>query len=151
MATGQSFIADMERWNRLSKQQLEALARQSIQAVCYQVQNNTAPPVGPNVITGFLIGSWQPSIGRPPAARTDPHPSRDSDAELAVMLSTLTLGQAFFYMNNAVYAMRQEFGFTGVDAAGRSVHQRGKFFVRKTISQWPAIVNQVAADLRFRI
>lgn len=151
MATGQTFSADMARWAQLSKRQLEALGRQSIQALCYRVQANTGPPIGPNVITGFLMGSWQPSIGTPPKAVADLHPDKDQDVELSVMLSTLQLGQTFFYVNNANYAMRQEFGFTGVDALGRMVHQQGKFFVKKTVSQWPQIVDGVAVDLRFRV
>lgn len=151
MATGQTFSADMARWAKLSKDQMEKLARQSIQALCYRVQYNTGPPIGPNVITGFLMGSWQPSIGAPPKAASDPHPDKDPDVELSLMLSTLTLGQSFFYVNNAAYAMRQEFGFTGVDSLGRAYHQAGKFFVKKTIAQWPAIVDGVAADLRFRL
>lgn len=151
MATGQTFSADMTRWAQLSKNQLEALARQSIQALCYRVQYNTGPPIGPNIITGFLMGSWQPSIGQPPKVASELHPDRDSDVELSVMLATLSIGQTFFYVNNAKYAMRQEFGFTGVDSLGRSIHQPGKFFVRKTIAQWPAIVNETAVDLRFRL
>lgn len=151
MATGQTFSADMTRWAQLSKRQMEALGRQSIQALCYRVQANTAPPIGPNVITGFLMGSWQPSIGQPPKAASEQHPDKDSDVELSLMLSTMQLGQTFFYVNNAAYAMRQEFGFTGVDSLGRAVHQQGKFFVKKTVSQWPAIVDGVAVDLRFKL
>lgn len=151
MATGQTFSADMKRWAHLSKQQMEALGRQSIQALCYRVQANTGPPVGPNVITGFLMGSWQPSIGAPPKAVSELHPDKDQDVELSVMLATLTLGQTFFYVNNAEYAMRQEYGFTGVDSLGRMVHQAGKFFVKKTVAQWPQIVDSAAVDLRFRL
>lgn len=153
MATGTSFIADMQRWNKLSKDQLVALARQACQQLAYKVQNNTGPPVGPNIITGFLIGSWQPSIGSLSAKGgvSTENPNKDTDAELAVIVSTLSLGETFYYVNNAAYAMRQEYGFTGVDSLGRMVHQRGKFFVRKTISQWPSIVADVASDLNFRI
>lgn len=151
MATGQSFSADMQKWANLSKQQMQALARQSIQSLCYRIQANTGPPIGPNVITGFLMGSWQPSVGSPPRAMAEIHPDKDPDVELSLMLSTLSLGQSFFYVNNAAYAMRQEFGFTGVDSLGRSVHQQGKYFVKKTVAQWGAIVDSVAVDLRFKL
>lgn len=151
MATGQTFSADMQRWAHLTKQQMEALGRQSIQALCYRIQQNTGPPIGPNVITGFLMGSWQPSIGSPPKAMSQLHPDKDPDVELSLMLATLKLGQTFFYVNNAEYAMRQEFGFTGVDSLGRHVHQQGKFFVKKTVSQWSSIVDGAAVDLRFRM
>lgn len=151
MATGQTFSADMQRWNMLSKQQLEALARQSIQALAYRVQVNTGPPVGPNIITGFLIGSWQPGIGNPPPVKAELNINKDSDAELAVMLATLSIGETFYFVNNAEYAMRQEFGFTGVDALGRAVHQQGKFFVKKTVAQWSSIVDATAADLNFKM
>lgn len=151
MATGQTFSADMQRWAALSKRQLEALARQSIQVLAYKIQANTGPPIGPNVITGFLMGSWQPGIGNPPPVKAELNISKDTDAELAVMLTTLTVGETFYYVNNAEYAMRQEFGFTGVDSLGRAVHQQGKFFVRKTVGQWAAIVSETAADLNFKM
>lgn len=141
----------MLKWRDLTKGQFEQLARQSIQSLAYRVQANTAPPVGPNVITGFLMGSWQPSIGSVPPIKADLAPDRNTDAELAVIVSTMRIGQVFYYTNNAAYALRQEYGFTGVDSLGRAVHQQGKFFVKKTIAQWPHIVDETAADLNFRM
>lgn len=159
MATGQTFIADMQRWGTLSKQQLQAVARQSIQQLAIRTQNNTAPPIGPNVVTAFLINSWQPAIGAPPPLPRGDGAAppmyggggiKDTDAELGVLVASLDIGDSFYYVNNAAYAARQNWGFTGVDSLGRSVHQKGKFFVEKTLAQWPSIVDDVVTDLNFR-
>lgn len=155
MATGASFIADMQKWAGGNREKLTLLARQSILELAYRTQQNTTPPVGPNVVTGFLVNSWQPGINAiPPPQKQGETPSvflgKDTDAELAVTVSTMKPGDVFYYVNNAEYAMRQNYGFTGTDALGRHYNQQGKFFVQKTLAQWSAIVANAAAGLRFR-
>lgn len=155
MATpGAQFVADLERWSKRARDKLTILARQSVQELAIRTQTNTGPPIGPNIITGFLIGSWQPGVNRLPppsvqASEGDGFISKDIDTELSVLVSTLDVGDTFYYVNNAKYAMRQNYGFTGVDSLGRHVHQPGKFFLQRTLAQWPQIVADVAADLRF--
>ncbi len=151
MANGQTFIDDMMRFASGSQAKLDALARQSTLELAIRIQDNTGPPIGPNIITGFLIGSWQPSIGAPP-----PMPNgeaelsqKDTAAELDVVLSSLRIGETFYYVNNAAYAMRRNYGFTGTDSLGRHYAEPGKFFLEKTVAQWPDIVAEMAADLQF--
>lgn len=155
MATGQDFIADLQRWSKRSKLKLETLARQSAFQIALATQNNTGPPIGPNIITGYLISSWQPGVNAiPPPLREGETPSvfrgKDLGAELSVTVSTIKLGEVFYYVNNADYAMRQNYGFAGTDALGRQYSQPGKFFLEKTLALWPKIVGEVAADLQMR-
>lgn len=158
MANGQTFIADMQRWVGQDKNRLEKLGRQTVQELAIRTQDNTGPPVGPNIITAFLISSWQPSInaappepangGRMPPGFTGTM-NKDTEMELSMMIATMKPGDVFFYVNNAIYAPRQNWGFSGVDSLGRNVHQQGRFFLEKTLAQWPQIVAEVAADLNF--
>lgn len=156
MANGASFIADLQRIVGGNKTKLNALARQSIQELAIRVQTNTGPPIGPNIITGFLISSWQPGINAPPPKPSNggmPEPGqtfvRDGDAELTVAIATMDVGDVFYYYNNAKYAMAQNYGFVGVDSLGRHRHLQGKHFLEKTLAQWPQIVAETAVDLGF--
>ncbi len=154
MATGASFAADMAKWGASNKERVDALVRQSIQEMCITVQNNSAPPTGPNVVTAFFINNWQPSIGAPPPMKPKQNDGtaggqKDSDAELSLVIAGLEVGDVFYYANATVYGPRLNWGFTGADALGRNVHQKGLFFMEKSLAQWDQVVTRVAADLRF--
>lgn len=156
---GQAFVADLESLVLDVKGRMDALARQVVQQTCEEVVQNTP------VLTGFLRGSWQPSLNGPPQVNGDGRPSEKlgkideesadklSDwaaAEISLSIAQMKAGDTFWLVNNAVYGPRIEYGFTGRDSAGREVHQRGRFFVRKTLARWAQIVRRVAIDLRLQ-
>lgn len=101
------------------------------------------------VDTGYLRGSWVPSIGQAPQlrdGRTDPGGGA-ALADLGVKLSGMRLGDVFWFANSAAYARRIEYGFTGTDSLGRSFDQRGRFFVRDNVRRIPRTVAAKAEQL----
>lgn len=145
MATGgQQFRAQLGAWAKQTQANLDALVRQSAQEVASQVVHATP------VDTGFLRGSWQPSIGKPAsddgAAALDPG-GGNTQAKIGITAAGMKAGEHFYMTNNAAYALRLEYGFVGADSLGRNYNQAGRFFVGDTIKRWPMIVDEVAADL----
>lgn len=101
------------------------------------------------VKTGFLRGSWYPSINNPEAKNDgakDPS-GGIAIAKIAVEANNAKVGDTFYLMNSAKYAMRVEFGFVGEDALGRSYNQSGRAFVRSSLARFEEIVQKVATRL----
>jgi hypothetical protein len=152
---GQQFTADLESMVIATKERMEALSRQSIQATCEQVVQNSP------VLTGFFRGNWQPSIGAPPqnlGPQTPSENTADADkladkgsAQLSLLIAQFKLGQIFFLVNNTAYGPRLENGFTGRDSLGREIHQRGRFFVRNALARWGDTVRRAAIDLKMTL
>ena len=132
---GGVFKLSLQKWAGGVKDKLEAIARQSCMELAERVVNATP------VDTGFLRGSWQPSIGGPA--------SFGAQAEtIAAVVSGLKLGEVFMMRNNAVYAMRIEYGFVGTDSLGRHYNQQGRYFVTQNVAAWPTIVADMAEQLK---
>lgn len=150
---GQRFVADLESMVAGTQGRMAALARQAVQQISEEVIYATP------VVTGFLRASWQPSLNGPPQ-KTDGRPSKDTiDADkladkggkdIALVIAKMKAGDTFWLVNNAVYGPRIEYGFTGRDSAGREIHQKGRFFVRKTVSRWAEIVRKLAIELKMK-
>lgn len=142
-APGQNFTKAMDSWAHLAAAQLDALARQSIQELAERVV--LATPVD----TAFLRGSWQPSIGGYDMAAVGSPDAGGARvmSQTGIALSGLPLGETFYLVNNAVYAMRLEYGFVGEDSLGRYYNQAGRHFVGNAIVAWESIVAKTAAEL----
>lgn len=134
MANGTTFKADISAWVSRVGDQMDALARQVCQETAQRVVLNTP------VDTGFLRGSWQPAIGSSPSRS-------DDDVDIGLVLSGMRAGESFWMTNNAVYALRVEFGFVGEDSLGRYYNQPGRFYVTNTVARWQQIVADTARDL----
>lgn len=147
MATaGEKFKMAMGKWSTKAAAQLDALARQTSQEVAKAVV--IATPVD----TGYLRGSWQPSIGEVKLANPDQVTLDQGGAMAAAAISlevaNMKAGDVFHMRNNAAYARRLEYGFVGPDSLGRVYNQAGRYYVRDTIMTWPQIVARVAKDLK---
>lgn len=132
------FKAQIGDWAKRFPEKIDALARQSVQEVCLRAVTNTP------VDTGFLRGSWQPSIGKP---YTGEPVQGDATAKIALSVADLRAGDKFYMRNNAVYAKRIEWGFVGHDSLGRYYNQKGRFMVTDAVKAWPTIVAGVAREL----
>lgn len=116
---------------------MDELARQVCQQVAAEVVNTTP------VDTGFLRGSWQPSIGKPASG-----PGNGADASaVGLVAQEVKAGDVFFMTNNAAYARRIEFGFAGTDAAGRTYDQAGRFFVRRAIKRGKLFAQRLVSQM----
>lgn len=143
MTTGREFTARLGAWAAKVDDGLAALARQVCQETSVRVV--TATPVD----TGFLRGSWQPSIGGLAQAESsvaDPGGAK-AQADIALTCTGLKIGDTYYMVNNASYARRLEYGFVGEDALGRTYNQTGRFYVRDAVAKFEQIVDSVAADL----
>jgi hypothetical protein len=131
-----SMVAGIER-------KLEAVARQSIQEISSNVVDDTP------LDTGFLKGSWQPSLGAPKRDKgiNDPGGAK-AKADVAIAVAELRAGDTFYMINNAKYARRLEYGFVGQDSLGRSYNQQGRFFVARNVRRWRSIVKRIVAQLK---
>lgn len=131
-----TFRAQIANWNRRTKEELDAIARQTSQAMGQKVVYATP------VDTGFLRGSWQPSIGEPINADGSPDPGGGTTvAKVAVVAAQVISGQTFYMMNNAKYAGFVEHGTSKM---------AGRHYVLGTVKQWPKVVNEVLAELKIK-
>ncbi len=140
----QSYMAAIDRWEQRVPQELLAIAQQAIMNLTQSVVVDTP------FDTGFLRGSWQPSIGDLPGPKKsvtlDPGGGMAlADASLAV--ANLTLGETFYYSNACIYARRLEYGFVGEDSLGRTYNQAGRFYVTMNAMAWPTFVNQAVLEV----
>ena len=141
---GKQFEAAIGKWAKEAPEKMDAFARQVCQAIAERAMTTT--PVG---VTGFLRGSWQPSIGEP---STSHEGSADKGgakvaAAIATVIPEIKAGVKFYMMNNAAYARRLEFGFVGEDKLGRKYNQAGRFWVTDAAKAWPQIARDVALEL----
>jgi hypothetical protein len=146
------FLAQLAGMAKLPEERAMKLARASIQELAYRVVQNTP------VFTGFLRASWQPTIGQSPKLKSNPKSAGGKTRRANIGLGTtlagasiaihgMKAGDIFWMVNGTAYAARLEFGFTGTDKLGRNYDQRGRFFVRDTLRQFPAIVREKASVL----
>jgi hypothetical protein len=142
MSAGSQFNADLSAWANKAQAKLDGLVRQT----CQEISENTVKDTP--VDTGFLRGSWQPSIGAPAAAKGALDQSgAKALADIGLVVSGVKAGDRFFLVNNAAYARRLEYGFVGEDSLGRTYNQQGRFFVTRNVKRWPLIVRRMAKVL----
>jgi len=131
--SGRQFNADIRAWAKKANANLDALARQTAQEVASQVVQKTP------VDTGFLRGSWQPSIGAPADAVGAADPSGVSaQSQVTLVAAQFNGGERFFMVNNAAYARFVEYGTSTMV---------GRYFVNDTVADWQAIVRRVARSI----
>lgn len=133
-APSQVFKAQIDAWLNKQPQKLDGFARQ----VCFEMAERVvdATPVD----TGFLRGSWQPSIGEPSLdhqGKTD-KAGAAAQAAVALVIPQVKAGDRFYMMNNAAYARPVEYGTSKM---------AGRYYVTDTVKKWQSVVDQVAAEL----
>lgn len=135
MADSKTFMAQVGKWAKDAPEKLDALARQTVQEVAHRAVEKTP------VDTGFLRGSWQPSIGEPSTSHDGKIDTAGAAAQAAisVLIPEIKAGVMFYMMNNAKYAGFVEYGTSKM---------AGRFYVTDTAKSWPAIVRSVIADLK---
>lgn len=141
--SNKTFRLKIDKAHAAVSAKLEAFARQVCAEMAEEVVNETPHD------TGFLRGSWQPSIGEPKSGEGSEDPSGKMAVAAASLVSAdVQLGDKFYMANNAVYAKRLEYGFVGEDSLGRSYNQAGRFYVSDTVARFKSICRKVARDLK---
>ena len=132
--SGRQFNLRIKGWAKSTTEKLDALARQS----CQQIAENVvrATPVD----TGFLRGSWQPSLENPVAADGVPDQSGAGVlSSIGLTISGMKAGDVFYLTNNAAYGPFVEFGTSKM---------AGRFFVTTNVKNAKAVVRRVAKELK---
>lgn len=132
--SAQSFLFSVKQWLTGANTKLDKLARQCCMEISERVVERTP------VDTGFLRGSWQPSIGKPEDAKGDLDPGGAlALSRISFVVTDVKVGDHFFMINNAAYARFVEHGTSKM---------AGRHFVSQTVKEWPSIVSQVARELK---
>lgn len=127
MSSGLNFKADLTKWAQQFSLNMDGLARQVSQEIALNVVTDTP------VDTGFLRGSWQPSLKAPLVAN-----GGDPASKIGLVVTNMKAGDTFWMTNNASYAGFVEFGTS---------RMAGRFFTTKNVTRFPEIAAKVARSL----
>ena len=130
MQNGREFNLDIQDWAKRFTGSMDALARQTCQQMAEDVVQDTP------VDTGFLRGSWQPSLNTPEISGDGEN--GNPSIKVAAVISGLRAGDKFWMTNNAEYAQYVEFGTSKM---------AGRFFVTRNMKRFSDIVSKVAREL----
>jgi hypothetical protein len=132
--SGRTFNLKIRGWAKSTQEKLDALARQSVQQIAQNVVVDTP------VDTGFLRGSWQPSLGKPIAATGSPDQSgAGALSSINLVVAGMKAGDTFYLVNNAKYGAFVEFGTS---------RMAGRFFVTSNVKRASAVVRKIAKELK---
>lgn len=130
MQNGRQFNFDVNNWAKHFSANVDALARQTCQQLADNVIEDTP------VDTGFLKGSWQPSLDTPEVSGDGEN--GQPSVKVAAVIAGMKAGQTFWMTNNAKYAQYVEFGTSKM---------AGRFFVTRNVKRFGQIVREVKKDL----
>lgn len=133
---------DPSKWAGTSTAGLTALLRNSVQALATEA--STTIPNGGRVPekTGNLARSVVVSNQEPNVLLYGP-----ANPNALSGVATINPGETVYIGWQAVYARRQNYGYTGTDSLGRTYNQSGFGFAEAAAAKWPAIVAEQAAKM----
>jgi hypothetical protein len=137
-ATPEQFKIDVSKWVDGAKDKLRRFAIEFVQDVAQEIVEVTPWK------TGNLRASWYATINDSGSA---PAGGIGDVASLGLVAANLKLGDVYRMQNGAVYAMRVEFGFVGLDSLGRHYNQAPRAFVRNTLARADTIAAATAAKI----
>jgi hypothetical protein len=153
------FTASIEKWVLDSKVFVEAVIKESTQEVVRLMKVPVSAGGNMPVDTSFLQNSLVGVQGMviPPMDPTQKGNGMPPDIGNATAIESLIAnwepGMSMSFGFIAIYAARQNYGFTGTDSLGRNYNQPGRHFVDLAVQQWPTIVEnnqrRLAAQLAF--
>lgn len=99
---GKRFAADISRIVKKAGKNMDAVAAMTCQDLGQMVVEGTP------IDTGFARGSWQPSLNSGSLAAGPGDPL----GQLAMVTAQMKAGDRFFFLNNARYILRLEYGWS---------------------------------------
>lgn len=127
------FMADIQRFVKVSKKKTEVFAIEFIQDLNEAVVRATP------VDTGFLRGSWYAALGAAPTGAGPPDPGgQGSVARMNLVAANVRLGDVYYAANGAKYAAAVEYGTS-------RMHPRA--YVRATLARADSIAQATALRL----
>lgn len=136
----EQFRLDVAAFVEAAKGKLREAVAETVQDLAEEIVTRTPYEFG------LLRGSWYVSLDAPAEgpAGTQAGPAGTLVASLVAHLPGFQLGHTLYFLNNAKYAARLEYGFTGEDSLGRSYSQPGRSFVRGTLAEAQQIAEAAA-------
>jgi hypothetical protein len=136
------FRKSLDQWVEKAGGKLDALARVSCQDLSEAVIDDT------RVDTGFLVGNWQPSLNAPTLSVDEVGTGNGyAQSKTGVVIAQIKAGDVYYFVNNAAYARRREYGFVGADSLGRVYNEPGDHMITMNIARWDAIVARAAVKI----
>jgi len=127
---------------------LDAFSQEFIQDLAFEVVDTTPYQ------TGYLRSRWFQSVGEPDANNPAPRTSRGNQNSInaaSLFLNTkeaIAAGTTLYILNDAEYAARREFGFTGTDSLGRTYADPGSGWIRAATVRAMQIGEETAARIK---
>ena len=139
-----SFTESIDAWVAQTKERLDAVHGRSVELLGEELAKTK--PEGGRVpfMTGNLARSLLASKSGMPNTTDGPY----AGSNIGLIAATLKADETVYIGYQAKYAARQEFGFVGNDALGRTYNQSGNHFVEGAIAEWPAIVKRAVESVK---
>jgi len=140
------FTASIEAWALETQAFIEAIIKESTQEVVrlmkVPVSGGGNMPVDTSFLQNSLVGVEGTVIPpMDPAKKGNGQPPEIGNATaVEALIASWEPGKSMSFGFIAIYAARQNYGFTGTDSLGRSYNQPGRHFVELAVQQWPTIV-----------
>lgn len=134
-----TFSADLERWIRKSERRMEAVVKQSAQAVIEIAQTPQAKGGLMPVDTGFLRNTGVIALNSAPsgpAQAEEGDPGAWDVSSITLTINDVEIGDTIVFGWSAVYARKMEERYG---------------FAQSAAMQWPSVVAVTANELRTRI
>src|SRR5262245_20254248 len=151
-----TFTATIEQWVSASRLFTEAVIKESTQEVIRLMKVPRSAGGNMPVDTSFLQNSLVGVVGTEPPPMTasgEGGPQLGNATAIEALIANWQMGQTLSFGFIAVYAARQNYGFTGTDSLRRNYNQPGRHFVELAVQQWPQIVQnnqrRLAAEMVF--
>jgi len=134
---GKTFTAQLENFEKLTKQNLKYVAVEAIQDVVSEAQTAQR---------GITLGATSFVEGKIPEGKTKnlknslTSNGTEGETSYTVALGAYDIGDTLTFAWTAPYALRMELGFTGEDSKGRTYDQAGRHFVGANARKFPEFV-----------
>lgn len=142
---------DIKKFAEKAKRKTETFLHEFSQDMAEEALRNT-----PVAETGFLRGSWFTSLNSTSSSSNSKNDKTGSTTlgDMVAIISGSEIGDTIYFLNQAVYAMRVEYGFVGTDSLGRKYtaendfNANGRGYVRNTVAQADRIARETLARIR---
>ncbi len=131
-----AFDVSIAEWVKKAKENADVAFRGTAEGAVGRVKELTP------VRTGYLRANWSAVLDGQQV------PVEGAANATTAAIAEAKVGDRIVIVNPVKYAPRIEFGFAGEDKNGRSIHTEGRHMVQQTVTEIPAIAEQVVRDLQ---
>lgn len=138
------FSATIGKWAAQTEQRIDAVYARSVELLGEELSRTR--PEGGRV--PFQIGNLSRSLLADKSAMPTIKGGPFTGNNVGLIAASLKASEFVYLGYQAAYARRQNFGYIGTDALGRTYNQQGAHFVEGAAAEWPNIVRQAVSEIR---